>query len=159
MGDPVSRRQSRQTLDSRLPADGGVDLQPPDEAFPPFLWSNIMQSLIMRETPQDTIWKTGLAKTEQHVRKKFSKTVWGRKQEELGQQRHKEKRNNRENTSDLAAAFCSCFILMASSLTGLGIKVMSAPSFTSRPIHQSLLYFCEQWNTHFMALKFHCQVY
>lgn len=45
-------------------------------------------------------------------------------------------------TSDLAAAFCSCFILMASSLTGLGMKVMSAPSFTSRPIHQSLLYFC-----------------
>lgn len=44
--------------------------------------------------------------------------------------------------SDLAAAFCSCFILMASSLTGLGMKVMSAPSFTSRPIHQSLLYFC-----------------
>lgn len=31
---------------------------------------------------------------------------------------------------------------MASSLTGLGMKVMSAPSFTSRPIHQSLLYFC-----------------
>lgn len=45
-------------------------------------------------------------------------------------------------TSDLAAAFCSCLILMASSFTGLGIKVMSAPSFTSRPIHQSLLYFC-----------------
>lgn len=45
-------------------------------------------------------------------------------------------------TSDLAAAFCSCLILMASSLTGLGMKVMSAPSFTSRPIHQSLLYFC-----------------
>lgn len=49
---------------------------------------------------------------------------------------------NRCVTSDLAAAFCSCFILMASSLTGLGMKVMSAPSFTSRPIHQSLLYFC-----------------
>lgn len=45
-------------------------------------------------------------------------------------------------TSDLAAAFCSCFILIASSFTGLGMKVMSAPSFTSRPIHQSLLYFC-----------------
>lgn len=38
-----------------LPADGGVDLQPPDEAFPPFLWSNIMQSFIMREAPREAI--------------------------------------------------------------------------------------------------------
>lgn len=28
---------------------------PPDEAFPPFLWSNIMQSFIMRESPQGAI--------------------------------------------------------------------------------------------------------
>lgn len=42
--------------------------------------------------------------------------------------------------------FCSCLSLMASSRRGLGMKVMSAPSFTSRPIHQSLLYFC--WVQH-----------
>lgn len=42
-------------LQWHLPADGGVDLQPPDEAFPPFLWSNIMQSSIMHESPPDTI--------------------------------------------------------------------------------------------------------
>lgn len=42
-------------LQWHLPADGGVDLQPPDEAFPPFLWSDIMQSSIMHESPQDTI--------------------------------------------------------------------------------------------------------
>lgn len=58
-------------------------------------------------------------------------------------------------TSDLAAAFCSCLILMASSLTGLGMKVMSAPSFTSRPIHQSLLYFCHTQKKHppFVSLE------
>lgn len=56
-------------------------------------------------------------------------------------------------TSDLAAAFCSCFILMASSLTGLGMKVMSAPSFTSRPIHQSLLYFCATARHTFYAVR------
>lgn len=44
--------------------------------------------------------------------------------------------------------FCSCLSLIASSRRGLGMKVMSAPSFTSRPIHQSLLYFCEvQYNS------------
>lgn len=42
-------------LQSHLPADGGVDLQPPDEAFPPFLWSNIIQSFIMHESPQEAI--------------------------------------------------------------------------------------------------------
>lgn len=51
-------------------------------------------------------------------------------------------------TADLAAAFCSCLILMVSSLTGLGMNVMSAPSFTSRPIHQSLLYFCRTQKKH-----------
>lgn len=30
-------------LQWRLPADGGVDLQPPEEAFPPFLRNDIMQ--------------------------------------------------------------------------------------------------------------------
>lgn len=38
--------------------------------------------------------------------------------------------------------FCSCSSRMFSSLTGLGMKPTSQPSFTSRPIHQSLLYFC-----------------
>lgn len=42
-------------LQSHLPADGGVDLQPPDEAFPPFLWSSIMQSFIMTKIPQEAI--------------------------------------------------------------------------------------------------------
>lgn len=32
--------------------------------------------------------------------------------------------------------------LMFSSLAGLGMKPISAPSFTNLPIHQSLLYFC-----------------
>lgn len=40
--------------------------------------------------------------------------------------------------------FCSCLSLMASSRRGLGMKAMSAPSLTSRPIHQSLLYFCQR---------------
>lgn len=39
---------------------------------------------------------------------------------------------------------CSCSRRRLSSLTGLGMKPTSQPSFTSRPIHQSLLYFCEQ---------------
>lgn len=38
-------------------------------------------------------------------------------------------------------AFCSCLSLMASRRWGLGMKAMSPPSFTRRPIHQSLLYF------------------
>lgn len=38
---------------------------------------------------------------------------------------------------------------MASNLTGLGMNVMSAPSFTSRPIHQSLLYFCVKVRRYF----------
>lgn len=42
-------------LRSHLPADGGVDLQPPDEAFPPFLWSNIMQNFIMHQFPREAI--------------------------------------------------------------------------------------------------------
>ena len=36
---------------------------------------------------------------------------------------------------------CSCSRRVFSSLTGLGMKPTSQPSFTSRPIHQSLLYF------------------
>lgn len=39
---------------------------------------------------------------------------------------------------------CSCSRRRLSSLTGLGMKPTSQPSFTSLPIHQSLLYFCEQ---------------
>lgn len=42
----------------------------------------------------------------------------------------------------LCLIFCSCSSRMFSSLTGLGMKPTSQPSFTSRPIHQSLLYFC-----------------
>lgn len=38
-------------------------------------------------------------------------------------------------------AFCSCLSRMLSRRWGLGMKAMSPPSFTSRPIHQSLLYF------------------
>ena len=53
--------------------------------------------------------------------------------------------------SDLCACFCSCLILMASSFTGLGMKVMSAPSFTSRPIHQSLLNFYTGERTNALA--------
>lgn len=41
-------------------------------------------------------------------------------------------------------SFCSCRRRRLSSLTGLGMKPTSQPSFTSRPIHQSLLYFCRQ---------------
>lgn len=41
-------------------------------------------------------------------------------------------------------SFCSCSRRRLSSLTGLGMKPTSQPSFTSRPIHQSLLYFCKQ---------------
>ncbi|MEQ2218355.1 hypothetical protein XENOCAPTIV_002019, partial [Xenoophorus captivus] len=37
---------------------------------------------------------------------------------------------------------CSCSRRVFSSLTGLGMKPTSQPSFTRRPIHQSLLYFC-----------------
>lgn len=37
--------------------------------------------------------------------------------------------------------FCSCWSLMFSSLRGLGMKPISHPSFTNRPIHQSLLNF------------------
>lgn len=36
---------------------------------------------------------------------------------------------------------CSCSRRVFSSLTGLGMKPTSQPSFTRRPIHQSLLYF------------------
>lgn len=39
-------------------------------------------------------------------------------------------------------SFCSCSRRRLSSFTGLGMKPTSQPSFTSRPIHQSLLYFC-----------------
>lgn len=39
---------------------------------------------------------------------------------------------------------CSCSIRVFSSLTGLGMKPTSQPSFTRRPIHQSLLYFYMQ---------------
>lgn len=38
--------------------------------------------------------------------------------------------------------FCSCWSRMFSSFRGLGMKPMSQPSFTRRPIHQSLLNFC-----------------
>lgn len=40
---------------------------------------------------------------------------------------------------------CSCNCRVLSSFTGLGMKPTSHPSFTKRPIHQLLLYFC---NTH-----------
>lgn len=39
--------------------------------------------------------------------------------------------------------FCSCWMRIFSNLSGLGMKPISQPSFTSLPIHQSLLYF---WN-------------
>lgn len=71
-------------LQSHLPADGGVDLQPPDEAFPPFLWSNIMQSFIMRESLQDAIFETDFQNRATHEQelvtsttKKFSKCETG----------------------------------------------------------------------------------
>lgn len=38
-------------------------------------------------------------------------------------------------------ALCSWRIRVFSSFTGLGMKPISQPSFTRRPIHQSLLYF------------------
>lgn len=41
-------------------------------------------------------------------------------------------------------AFCSCLSRMLSRRWGLGMKAMSPPSFTSLPIHQSLLYFWGQ---------------
>jgi len=37
--------------------------------------------------------------------------------------------------------FCSCWSRMFSSFRGLGMKPISQPSFTNRPIHQSLLNF------------------
>ena len=40
--------------------------------------------------------------------------------------------------------FCSCCSRMFSSFRGLGMKPISQPSFTSRPIHQSLLNFCRR---------------
>ncbi len=45
------------------------------------------------------------------------------------------------------AAFLACtslLIRIVSRFTGLGIKPTSPPSFTGRPIHQSLLNFCKQ---------------
>lgn len=100
-------------------------------------------------------------KTEQHVLEK--KVFKDCARQEVGRmrpaQRNRKRGIQREGktescvTSDLAAAFCSCFILMASSLTGLGMKVMSAPSFTSRPIHQSLLYFCATARQTFYAAR------
>lgn len=41
--------------------------------------------------------------------------------------------------------FCSCSSRVFSSLTGLGMNPTSQPSFTRRPIHQSLLYFCTEY--------------
>lgn len=38
--------------------------------------------------------------------------------------------------------FCSCCSRMFSSFRGLGMNPISQPSFTRRPIHQSLLNFC-----------------
>lgn len=132
-----------------LPADGGVDLQPPDEAFPPFLWKQHNAKLHYAWIPSGYNLKRRTHETEQHVlEKKFFKDC---ARQEVGRMRaaHRNRKRGIERevttescvTADLAAAFCSCFILMASSLTGLGMKVMSAPSFTRRPIHQSLLYF------------------
>lgn len=46
--------------------------------------------------------------------------------------------------------FCSCWIRMFSNLSGLGMKPISQPSFTSLPIHQSLLYF---WNAEIKLLS------
>lgn len=43
--------------------------------------------------------------------------------------------------------FCSCWSRMFSSFSGLGMKPMSQPSFTRRPIHQSLLNFYGLWET------------
>lgn len=41
--------------------------------------------------------------------------------------------------------FCSCCSRMFSSFRGLGMKPISQPSFTNRPIHQSLLNFWGRW--------------
>lgn len=41
--------------------------------------------------------------------------------------------------------FCSCWSRMFSSFSGLGMKPISQPSFTRRPIHQSLLNFYRYW--------------
>ena len=38
-------------------------------------------------------------------------------------------------------ALCSCWMRVFSIFTGLGMKPISQPSFTRRPIHQSLLNF------------------
>lgn len=43
--------------------------------------------------------------------------------------------------------FCSCWSRMFSSFNGLGMKPISQPSFTRRPIHQSLLNFYRFWGT------------
>lgn len=49
--------------------------------------------------------------------------------------------------------FCSCWSRMFSSFRGLGMKPISHPSFTSRPIHQSLLNFCTQLHTKVQKLN------
>ncbi len=51
---------------------------------------------------------------------------------------------------------CSCNWRVLSSFTGLGINPTSHPSFTKRPIHQSLLYFCKQKNTENAQVKTFC---
>ena len=56
-------------------------------------------------------------------------------------------RANNANLPCLAYSFkvlpaCVCCIRRLSNLAGLGMKPTSAPSFTSRPIHQSALNFC-----------------
>lgn len=63
-------KNETQLFQSLLPADGGVDLQPPDDAFPPFLQSDIMQNFIMRdESPQEAIWRA--PKKAPHMSKSY----------------------------------------------------------------------------------------
>lgn len=57
--------------------------------------------------------------------------------------------------------FCSCWSRMFSSFRGLGMKPISQPSFTNRPIHQSLLNFWgtrgkkkEEGRSKFMSCRF-----
>lgn len=58
----------------RLPADGGVDLQPPDEAFPPFLQRDVMWKLRYAWIPSGGQFRNEASQTEQHILQKCSQT-------------------------------------------------------------------------------------
>lgn len=55
--------------------------------------------------------------------------------------------------------FCSCWSRMFSSFRGLGMNPISQPSFTRRPIHQSLLNFCRLGKIGWENIKGHSSVF